>query len=50
MSGGGGGGGGKDEDYDGANCNRDWFSIIGAKDGSDVTGTLCGEQSGHSSK
>ena len=50
MSGGGGGGGGKDEDYDGANCNRDWFSIIGANDGSDVTGTLCGYQSGHSSK
>ena len=35
---------------EGGGCNRDWFSIIGANDGEDVTGTLCGQQSGHSSK
>ena len=41
--------GGEDRDGDAGDCNRDWFSIIGANDGSDITGTLCGHQSGHSS-
>ena len=31
-------------------CTLDWFTIIGADDGREQIGTMCGEKAGHSSK
>ena len=31
-------------------CGRDWFTVLGAGDGEETVGSLCGEKAGHSSK